>query len=284
MELSVIIDAHHHLWKYNDREYPWMNEAMGALRRDFLIPELESVMRESGVGGTVAVQARQTIEETKWLLKMAAQHSFLLGVVGWVPLCEPHVASTIERLAQQPSLKGVRHVLHDEEDDFYILRDDFNSGVRVLRDYGLAYDILIFERHLPQAIEFVDRHPDQIFIIDHIAKPKIRDGMISPWRERIQEIAKRENVYCKVSGMATEADWKAWTPEMLRSYFDVVLSAFGPKRLMFGSDWPVVELAAPYKIWVETFRMMIADLSPDEQESISHGTAVAAYRLDDRGL
>ncbi len=275
----MVIDAHHHLWKYNDRDYVWMSDAMTGLRRNFLVPELEHVMRESGVEGTVAVQARQTTEETEWLLDLAARHPFILGVVGWVPLGELDAAPILERFAQHPRLKAVRHVLHDEPDDFYMLRADFNRGVRMLHGYGLAYDILIFERHLPQTIEFVDRHPEQIFVVDHIAKPRIRDGMLSPWQERIRELAKRENVYCKVSGMATEADWKTWTTDLLRPYFDVVLSAFGPKRLMFGSDWPVLTLAGNYKTWMNTFRSFVCELSPDEQESIYRGTASAAYRL-----
>jgi L-fuconolactonase len=279
MELPLIIDAHHHLWKYNDHEYLWMNGAMAMLRRDFLIPELERVMRESGVEGTVAVQARQTTEETEWLLNLAARHSFIRGVVGWVPLCGSDAAAVLNGFAQNPKLKAVRHVLHDEPDDFYMLRADFNRGVSMLRSYGLAYDILIFGRHLPQTIEFVDRHPRQVFVVDHIAKPGIRDGELSPWRERMEELAKRENVYCKISGMATEANWKTWTPDVLRPYFDVVLSAFGPKRLMFGSDWPVLTLAGEYKAWMNTFRSFISELLPDEQESICRGTAIDAYRL-----
>jgi L-fuconolactonase len=158
-------------------------------------------------------------------------------------------------------------------------RDDFNRGVSLLGSLGLAYDILIFERHLSQTIAFVDRHPAQIFVIDPIAKPRIRDGVISPWRENMTELAKRENVYCKVSGMTTEADWNTWTPDSLRPYFDVVLAAFGPRRLMFGSDWPVSILAGGYEKWMSTFRSFIDELSPDEQEWICRGSAIYVYRL-----
>ena len=247
MELPLI-DAHHHLWIYNERDYVWISDAMKSLRRDFEVPDLERVTRESGVQGTVAVQARQTIEETEWLLDIAEHHPFILGVVGWVPLDKEDAAPLLERFAQHPRLKAVRHVLHDEPDDFYMLRADFNRGVSMLRSYGLAYDILIFERHLPQTLQFVDRHPEQVFVVDHIAKPRIRDGLFSPWREQMEELAKRENVYCKVSGMVTEADWKTWTATNLRPYFDVVLSAFGPGRLMFGSDWPVLTVAGNTKL------------------------------------
>jgi L-fuconolactonase len=275
----VLIDAHHHLWNYNEPDYPWISPAMTGLRRDFLIPDLEGVMREAGVDGTVVVQARQTVEETEWLLDLADRHAQLLGVVGWVPLVDPDVESSVMRFARNTKLRAVRHVLHDELDDFYMLREDFNRGVSLLRSFGLAYDILIFERHLPQSLQFVDRHPEQVFIVDHVAKPKIKEGVLSPWKENIAELARRENVYCKVSGMATEADWSRWTTEQLRPYFDTVLSAFGPKRLMFGSDWPVLTLAGPYRRWVDTFLSLIAELSPDEQQAICRETALQAYRL-----
>lgn len=275
-----MIDAHHHLWEYNDRDYIWMTGAMNQLRRNFLIAELQEVMRVSGVEGTVAVQARQKTKETAWLLDLAAHNPFIRGVVGWIPLTDPAVDGLLEQFAQDPRLKAVRHVLHDEPDDFYMLRDDFNRGISLLRRYGLAYDILIFERHIPQTLTFVDRHPGQIFVVDHIAKPRIKDKLISPWRENINELAKRENVYCKVSGMATEGDWNNWTTDDLKPYFEVVLSAFSPKRLMFGSDWPVLTLAGGYKRWVEAFRSLLGELSADEQSSIFQETAIAAYKLE----
>lgn len=254
---------------------------MTSLQRDFLIPDLEEVMRMSGVEGTVAVQARQTMHETEWLLELAACHPFLLGVVGWVPLADPNVAHNLDRFVRNTKLKAVRHVLHDEPDDFYMLRDDFSHGVSLLADVNLAYDILIFERHLSQSIEFVDRHPRQIFVVDHMAKPMIKAGALWQWGEKVTELAKRENVYCKVSGMATEADWSHWTSEQLRPYFDTVLSAFGPKRIMFGSDWPVLTLASSYSEWVDCFQSFIKELSQDEQEEICCGTACRAYRLGD---
>lgn len=275
----MLIDAHHHLLAYNDQDYVWLTGGMDVLRRDFLIVELEQVMHESEVEATVAVQARQTIEETKWLLDLATDHAFIRGVVGWVPLVNAHVRDDIEQFARHDKLKAVRHVLHDEPDDFYMLRSDFNQGVSQLLDFRLAYDILIFERHLPQTLTFVDRHPNQVFIVDHIAKPRIRERVLSPWRERIKELARRGNVYCKISGMTTEAAWKNWTSADLKPYFDVILSAFGPGRLMFGSDWPVLTLAASYKTWIETFRSFIGDLSPHEQEQICRGAAIRAYRL-----
>lgn len=279
MEYQLTIDAHHHLWNYNDHDYAWMSGKMTALRRDFLIPELEQVTRESGVEGTIAVQARQTTEETEWLLDLAAAHPLLLGVVGWVPLADRDARSHLERFLKQPKFKAVRHSLQDEPDDFYMLRDDFNHGIDLLKDFELAYDILIFERQLPQILKFVDRHPNQIFVIDHIAKPRIREGLISPWRERIVELAKRENVFCKISGMTTEADWSTWTTVELRPYFDVILATFGANRLIFGSDWPVLTLAGGYGKWMSAFQTFIADLSIDEKECICRRSAMTAYKL-----
>lgn len=275
----MLIDAHHHLWKYNDTDYVWMTGAMTSLRRHFLIPELEATLHDCGVEGTVAVQARQSLEETDWLLDLASRNPLLLGVVGWVPLNNANVADHLDRYRGERKLRGVRHVLHDEADDFYMLREDFNRGIALLKDRGLAYDILIFERHLPQTITFVDRHPKQVFVVDHIAKPKIREGQMQPWKDRIGELAKRNNVYCKVSGMVTEADWTSWTADHLRPSFEVVLSAFGPERLMFGSDWPVLTLAGTYRRWVETFDSLVAELSPEEKNAISRDTARRAYGL-----
>jgi len=276
--LDESIDAHHHLWKYSQEQYPWMLAGMENIRRDFLIPELHSVTREAGVTGTVAVQARQTIGETDWLLGLARDNELIRGVVGWVPLIDADVAKYLENLSASRKLKGTRHVLHDESDDFYMLRDDFNRGISLLNDFDLRYDILIFERHL-QTIQFVDRHPKQLFIVDHIAKPRVKDRVRSSWEAEIAELARRDNVYCKLSGMATEADWKGWTESDLRPYFDTVLAAFGPDRLMFGSDWPVILVACSYKCWADTVRSWIAELSPAEQLSIMGGTAKMAYSL-----
>ena len=275
----MLIDAHHHLWEYNDRDYVWMTDEMSRLRRDFLLAQLRLVFAQSGVDGSVAVQARQTLSETEWLLQTARGTSLIRGVVGWVPLIEDRVGDCLDRLSQNPLLKGVRHVLHDEADDHYMLRDDFNRGIAQLRPYNLTYDILIFERHLPQTIQFVDRHPDQIFVLDHIAKPRIREAVISPWAENIRDLAKRQNVYCKLSGMVTEANWNTWEKKDLVPYVETVLSAFGANRVMFGSDWPVLTLASSYRRWSDMVQSLIDELSADEQERIRSGSAIAAYRL-----
>lgn len=276
----MLIDSHHHLWKYSAAEYGWISPEMAVIKRDFLPPQLEELMHHFGVEGTVAVQARQTIEETSWLLSLAEKHPLIRGVVGWVPLTEGDgVKRHLERFASNPRLRGVRHVIHDEADPRYILREDFNAGIRTLPEFKLRYDILIFERHLPAAIEFVDRHPKQIFIVDHIAKPRIKERVLSPWDRNIRELAKRQNVYCKLSGMATEADLATWTPQDLQPYIDVVLAAFGPKRLMYGSDWPVLLRAGDYARWFDTVNAAIGKLTKAEQDRIMGGTAAEAYGI-----
>ena len=250
---------------------------MEVIRRDFLVTDLQATMRDGSMNDVVTVQARQSLAETDWLLDCATHHDFIRAVVGWVPLTDPSVAAVVERYAANPKLRGVRHSLQDEPDDFYILRKDFNDGVALLKQFGLRYDILVFERHLPQTIEFADRHPNQIFIVDHLAKPKIRERILSPWREDIRELAKRKNVYCKLSGLVTEADWKHWSEADLRPYIDVALEHFGPKRLMFGSDWPVCLVACSYSKWVSVVERAISGLSRSEQGCILGDTAKAAY-------
>lgn len=252
---------------------------MDILRRDFLPSELLVHVREAGIDGTIAVQARQTVEETEWLLQLSDRHDFIRGVVGWVPLGEPHVKTVLERLCEHRGLKGVRHVIHDEPDDDFILGANFNKGIQQLQSFGLVYDVLIFERHLRQTIQFIDLHPGQIFVIDHLAKPKIRTKEVSPWREHIVELARRENAYCKLSGMVTEASWTEWKSDDLEPYFDVVLEAFGARRLMFGSDWPVLLLASSYPSWAGVVRRFISHLSSGEQDRIMGGTAIEVYKL-----
>jgi L-fuconolactonase len=271
------LDSHQHFWKYSDAEYGWIDD--NALRRDFLPDDLHKELKSAGIDGSVSVQARQTTGETDWLLSLAEQYSFLKGVVGWVPLTSPSVEGDIEKYASRKKLKAVRHVVQDEKDDRFILRPDFNSGVALLDKYGLAYDILIFERHLPNAIQFVDRHPKQRFILDHIAKPRIREGVVAPWRDNLREMAKRPNVWCKVSGVVTEADHKKWTEAQVRFYIDAAIDAFTPKRIMFGTDWPVCTTATTYKNWTELMHRATKNLSPSERDSIFGGAAAAAYRI-----
>lgn len=274
-----IIDTHHHFWKYSVKEYGWINDNMKAIRRDFLPPDLFKEIKAAGVDGAVSVQARQTVEESDWLLDMAEKNDFLKGVVGWVDLRNKAVDKDLERLAKHKKFKGVRHVIQDEPDDNFILGAAFNEGIKKLLKYDLRYDILIFEKHLKASIAFVDKHPKQIFILDHIAKPRIKDRVLSPWRENMLEIAKRPNVYCKISGMVTEADWKKWSAADLAPYFDTTLQSFGPKRLMLGTDWPVMLVAGNYKQWVDIVKQVVSRYSAAEQERILYKNAVEAYKL-----
>ena len=273
------IDSHQHFWKFDAAKYGWIGADQHVLRRDFLPADLEPEFAAAGIGGTIAVQAQQTLDETRWLLALADQHPFLQGVVGWAPLIDVNVAATLEQLAAHPKLRAIRHILHDEADDYYMLREDFNRGVAELKGFDLAYDILIFERHLPQTIEFVDRHPNQVFIVDHLAKPRVREGVLSPWRENMRELARRSNVYCKVSGLATEADRTGWSEQQLLSYMDIVLELFGPKRILFGSDWPVCLLTIGYSKWAEIVAKFAGQLTEEERKRIWSASAREAYQL-----
>ncbi len=274
------IDAHHHFWKYDPVRYAWMNERMEVLKKDYQPADLLVEIEKTGIDGVVSVQADQSMLETDELLEHAARHDFIKGVVGWFPLSDSSVEEVLSEYAQNPWLKGVRHVVQDEPDDRFILGDAFNEGIRKLEQFDLVYDILIYERQLAPSIEFVDLHPNLSFVLDHVAKPRIGDGLMDPWKEQMFELARRENVTCKLSGMATEANWTEWTLDGLRPYMEVALDAFGPNRLMFGSDWPVARLAVDYEPWVSLCREFISTLSPHEREAIEGGNAIRAYRLD----
>ena len=273
------IDAHQHLWRYNPAEYAWIDETMEAIRRDFLPNDLVAEMKAAGVDGAVTVQARQTLDETRWLLQQADATQEILGVVGWAPIAGEEFPGVMEEFADREKLKGLRHIIQGERDENYILREDFNAGIRAIQGSGLVYDILIYERHLPQAIEFVDRHPEQVFVLDHIGKPAIAGGHKDPWATRICKLGERENVWCKVSGLVTEADWKTWTPETLKPYLDVVVEAFGPERLMAGSDWPVCRVAVTYARWWNVLREYFAGFSDAERTAVFGGTAAIVYGL-----
>ena len=274
-----IIDTHHHFWNYSAKEYDWINDDMKAIRKDYLPVDLLKEIKAAGVDGAVSVQARQTVEESDWLLGMAEKNDFLKGVVGWVDLRGKGVDKDLERLAKHKKFKGVRHVVQGEPDDNFILGAAFNEGIKKLLKYDLRYDILILEKHLKPSIAFVAKHPKQVFILDHIAKPRIKERILSPWRENMMELAKRPNVYCKISGMLTEADWKKWSAADLAPYFDTTLQAFGPKRLMLGSDWPVMLVAGKYKQWVDMVKQVVSRYSAAEQERILFKNAVEAYKL-----
>ena len=274
----MILDSHHHLWRYDPARLPWIGDGMPALKRDYGAADLEAAIAGTGVERTLLVHAQQNVEETDWMLEIARAHPRIAGVVGWVPLVDPGVEATLARLAADPHLRGVRHIVHDEPDERFILRDDFNRGVARLRGFGLVYDVLIFAAHLPHAIAFVDRHPDQPFVVDHVAKPTIRASAFDrAWADGLRELARRPHVTCKLSGMVTEVRDPGWSPGLLQPYLDVALEAFGPSRLMFGTDWPVCRLKCEYAEWVEAVRAFVAPLSPGEQAAILGGTAQRVY-------
>ena len=274
------IDAHHHLWRYNEAEFAWISDEMALLRRDFLVSDLLGVIGEAGIDATIVVQARQTLDETDWLLSCADATLAICGVVGWAPLTEDNLVGELDRLADRNKLVGLREIVQAEPDG-YMDRADFNRGIAQLSERGLAYDILIHERQLEEAIRLVDRHPRQRFILDHAAKPLISRGELEPWSKRMQELAKRENVACKISGMVTEADWSRWSLEDLRPYLDTCVAAFGVERLMAGSDWPVCLLATSYRRWWDVLAEYFAGFSQPEVSWVFGGAAASWYQISD---
>jgi L-fuconolactonase len=273
------IDAHQHFWQYDPVEYGWINERMASLKRDFLPGDLKPLLAGSGFAGCVAVQARQSLEETLWLLELAQENEFVRGVVGWVDLCSPDVGRQLENFASQPKLVGVRHVVQDEQDDEFMGRNDFRRGIARLAEFDLAYDVLIYPRHLGAAFRLVRDFPEQRFVLDHIAKPPIAEGRLEPWRTDLRTLAELPNVWCKMSGMVTEARWSEWRAEDFRPYLDVVFEAFGPKRLMIGSDWPVCTLAGDYAEVMGIATEYIADLCDEEKDAILGGSCATFYQL-----
>jgi L-fuconolactonase len=239
------LDSHQHFWRYSAQEYPWIKPEW-PIRRDFLPGDLARALSGCGLDGSVAVQARQSLEETRWLLELADASPIVKGIVGWVDLRSPCVEDQLAQFATHAKFVGVRHVVQDEPDDRFMLQKEFHRGIGKLRAFRLTYDILIFPHQLPAAIELARAFPEQPFVLDHLAKPRIVDGILSPWREQIRELADSPNVMCKLSGLVTEGKWRNWHPENFRPYLDVAFETFGPDRLMFGSDWPVALLAASY--------------------------------------
>jgi L-fuconolactonase len=276
----IRLDAHQHFWKYDPGEYGWISEKMTGLRRDFLPEDLKPLLDSAGFSGSIAVQARQSLEETIWLLKLGELHDFIRGVVGWVDLCSPNVRDQFEPLAKRRKLVGVRHVVQDEPDDRFMMRADFRRGIEALAVLDLVYDVLVYPRQLPAAVDLVGEFPKQRFVLDHIAKPPIASGELEPWRRDLRELAKFPNVSCKLSGMVTEARWRDWTQENFRPFLDVVFEAFGAERLMIGSDWPVCALSAGYAEALGIVENFIRDLSPSERDGILGRNCARIYGIE----
>ncbi|MFC7338470.1 amidohydrolase family protein [Haloferula chungangensis] len=274
-----MIDSHHHLWAYSKEEYGWIPDG-SPLAEDQLLPELESVTLAAGVKGTVAVQARQLVEESDFLLDLAAQSDLIRGVVGWVPLIDEDVDEDLARLATKPKFKGVRHVLQDETDE-YFLRDDFHRGLAMIPAHNLRYDLLLFQRQLPVAIQLVDRQPELGIVVDHIAKPEAHIGRIEEaWRRGMRELAKRDNVIgVKFSGLITEFPHGEIDIGTVEAYFHETLEVFGSERVMFGTDWPVCLLRSSYRDWAKMVSSTVSSLSDAEQEKILTANAIRVYQL-----
>lgn len=275
----MTIDAHQHFWKYEPIKHKWINDSMSVIRRDFMPSDLLKVYGENGIDGCVAVQADQTMEETNFLLWLSEQHSFIKGIVGWVDLRAKNVNEVLEEYKTHSKIKGFRHVVQGERDHNFLLRPDFMNGISLLEKKGYVYDILVLPPQLGAVLEFVKRFPNQKFVIDHIAKPYIKDGFYEGWAIMMTEIAKHENVYCKLSGMVTEADFDSWSADQIRPYMNLVLEAFGPSRLMFGSDWPVCLVAGNYKEVKKLVTDFISGLGLPEQSAIMGSNAIEFYSL-----
>jgi len=282
-----MIDAHQHFWRYSPNTHAWIDATMGVLRRDFLPEDLAPILAAQRVEGCVAVQAAQSLEETRWLLELSAAHPWIRGVVGWVDLVSPNLDETLESFAANPRLKGVRHIAQDEPDPRYLVRADVVRGISRLARFDLVYDVLVRPHQLSAAIELCRALPENVFVLDHLGKPEIAARRFEPWRSELRQLALLSNVSCKLSGLVTEAGWSSADAQRkpgasladVHAFVDIAFEAFGPKRLMIGSDWPVCLLAADYATTIDVVRARIALLSEDERAAILGGTATRVYRL-----
>jgi len=281
-QAAARIDAHQHFWRYDAGQYGWIDESMAALRRDFLPGDLAPELRRAGVDACVAVQARQTLEETRWLLALADAHPFIAGVVGWVDLQGDRVRAELEPLARHPKLVGVRHIAQSEPDDRFLVRPAFVAGLAALEEFDLAYDVLIYSRHLKVAAELAARLPRQRFVLDHLAKPDIRGRAIDRWADDLRALAAHPNVWAKLSGLITEGDWTRWTAADIRPYLDAAFDCFGADRLMIGSDWPVCLVAGDYARTMNVVTRYVAARPAVERDAVLGGNAARFWKLGAR--
>lgn len=281
---TPVVDSHHHFWTPGRYDYYWMTgPALDPIKQPFNPPELQPLLNAAGVDATVVVQTVPSVEETREFLQTAQDTPFVAGVVGWVDLTDPAVAETLAELQAGPGgefLVGIRHMVHDEQDAEWLLRTDVQFGLQAVAHAGLAYDLLLRPRELPAALEVTPAHPQMRFVVDHLAKPEIASGAIAGWAAMMERFREQPHVYCKLSGMVTEANWTSWTPEDLRPYVETVLDIFGPQRVMFGSDWPVSLLAAEYVQVKQALEAALPTLSPAEKAAVFGGNAIAFYQLD----
>lgn len=275
----MVIDSHQHFWKYEPVKHSWIDDDMSVIRRNFSPSDLAKVYQENSIDGCVAVQADQTLEETDFLIDLASINNFIKGIVGWVDLRAENIENVLEKYSTDKIVKGFRHVVQGEADHNFLLRPNFSRGISLLEKHNFTYDILVFPHQLGSVLEFVKKFPHQKFVIDHIAKPYIKDGYFEGWATMMTAIGKHENVSCKMSGMVTEADFNIWTPEQIHPYMDTALEAFGSKRILFGSDWPVCLVAGNYSKIKKLTTDFISQLSKIEQNSIMGNNAIEFYNL-----
>lgn len=273
------IDAHQHFWHYNPKQHEWIDDKMSVIRKDFLPVDLLPILQKNNFDGCIAVQADQTEMETKFLIDLAIKNNVIQGVVGWVDLKAENIYEQLAYYKQYDIVKGFRHVLQNEEPDF-MLESNFLNGIQCLQDFNYTYDLLIFPQHLPAAIKLVKQNPHQLFVIDHIAKPYIKFGLIAQWKKDIELIAKFENVFCKISGMVTEVDYENWQDSDFLPYIDIVVKAFGTKRIMYGSDWPVCLVAASYREMLNVVENYFNGFSETEQDDFFGKNAQLFYQLN----
>jgi L-fuconolactonase len=274
-----LIDSHQHFWQYNPAEHTWMTDAMADLKKDFMPEDLAPLLNQIGFDGCIAVQARQSIEETNWLLNLADENDFIKGVVGWVDLRSPIIHEVLSGYSNQKKLIGVRHVVHDEADDKFMLQPAFQNGIAALKQFNLTYDLLLFPKHIPVALRLAEKFPEESFVVDHIAKPFISKKEFSPWKEDLKELAKHPNVFCKLSGMVTEAKWNDWKEDEFIQYLDIVTESFGTNRIMIGSDWPVCTLSGKYSATMNIVINYASQFSKKISDGILGGNCIDFYKI-----
>jgi L-fuconolactonase len=272
------IDSHQHFWKFDPVRDSWINDDMKIIQRDFLPEDLAPILEKNKLDGCVAVQADQSDKETQFLLQLANEYDFIKGVVGWVDLKSEVLHDLLYHYSTFKKLKGFRHIAQGEPLGF-LCGEEFSTGVRALKDFNFTYDILIYPHQLPDAIALVSEHPHQLFVVDHLAKPVIRKKEFDPWSAHIKELASFENVYCKLSGMVTEAVWDRWTPDDFKPYLDFIIEQFGTSRVMYGSDWPVCLVAASYEKQLAIVEDFLQPLSASEKHQIMGENAIRFYNL-----
>lgn len=275
----MIIDAHQHFWIYEAEKHAWIDDEMASIRRDFLPSDIKPLYEEHGITGCIAVQADQTLEENDFLLEQARKHDFIKGIIGWIDLRSNELKNDLDNYAQHPIIKGYRHVVQAETDPLFLLRNKFLRGISELQKRNLVYEILVFPHQLPSVLEFVKLFPDITFVIDHMAKPYIKEGFFESWALLMREIGHRENVNCKVSGLITEADYQTWTEQEMIPYLDIVLESFGTQRILYGSDWPVCLVAGEYKEVFALANNFADKLSVGEQQDFFYNNAQRIYNL-----